>query len=827
MMQQEKTSTAELLEKIDYLQQALDKSETDRSQLKIMLEMTIEHADTIELELWENELKLRQAKEVADAANRAKSEFLANMSHEIRTPMNAVIGFTALALQTDLRSAPKLRDYLQKIKISSHALLGLINDILDFSKIEAGKLDMESADFQLPDIVNNLSEILGSAAVEKGLEFLVSVAPETPCALIGDPLRLGQILTNLINNAIKFTREGEIFVKVALADEDKETDPARVKLQFSVQDTGIGLAAEQVPKLFSAFTQADGSTTREFGGTGLGLAISKRLAEMMNGKIWAESELGQGSIFQFTAEFGRQSAECRPEFHTAPELQGMKVLVADDSEASRNILEQTLQSFSFETVAAASEEQALAMLAREKNCRLVIMNWKTRPMDSLEIAIKIARQQRNAAENTKIIIFSAFGREHFRPQVEKAGIDEVLVKPVLPSMLFNAIMGIFGQAAGKPAGEEKNGPAGKFTDALQKIKGARILLAEDNTINQQVATEILEGAGLNVIVVKTGREAIEKIGEIEFDAVLMDVQMPEMDGYKATSLIRDDAHYKNLPIIAMTAHALKGDQEKCMQAGMNDYVSKPIDIDELYRTLCKWIKTGRKVENIAPKEPPKEIEEEIFPELSGIDIKSGLARIGGNKKLFRKLLKTFFQDYRDTVKRIDTTLVQGDIELAKRLIHTIKGVAGNIGANELQARAQDLETALRQSDVGKQKETLKHLRHAFTIVIRSLANLDEKPLISASFQARQDTAPGSADLKNLFAELAGKLADGDMEAADCLDLIKQRLTGSELQEQLTKLSEQVDAFDFDAAQKTMLEIAGVLDISLSAGNYADSRGDST
>ncbi|MCP4699535.1 MAG: response regulator, partial [Gammaproteobacteria bacterium] len=529
----------------------------------------------------------------AEAANQAKSEFLANMSHEIRTPMNAVIGFTGLALQTSLTD--KQRDYLNKIKTSTYSLLNLLNDILDFSKIEAGKLKFENVNFYLEDVIDKLSELQGHAAVDKGLEFAALIAPDVPRALKGDPLRLGQVLTNLTNNALKFTKNGKIVVHAALAEQSGETGSGRVKLRFSIQDTGIGLMPEQIQKLFRSFSQADSSTTRKFGGTGLGLAISKQLTELMGGAIGAESEPGKGSTFWFTAEFARQAVEQRS--RPPSELRGMKVLAVDDNEHSRDILMRILRSFSFVPVLAASGEEALSVLAAEKDFRLVIMDWHLSAMDGIEAARKIIQQSRGVALPPKIILLTAFDRNEVRQQATaEAAIDAFLLKPVAQSVLFDTIMGVFGR-------ETENAPAGKQTaslpqpDILREIQGARILLAEDNPINQQLATEILEQAGLHVTVAGNGKEALAKLAELAelaengaADAVLMDIQMPEMDGYEATRLIRNNPRYEKLPVIAMTANVLKGDKEKCLAAGMNDYVAKPIDVEQLFAVLAKWIK---------------------------------------------------------------------------------------------------------------------------------------------------------------------------------------------------------------------------------------------
>ncbi|MCP4698461.1 MAG: response regulator [Gammaproteobacteria bacterium] len=757
------------------------------------------------------ELALHEAKEAAESANRAKSEFLANMSHEIRTPMNAVIGFTELALQTGLTE--KQRDYLNKIKTSGYSLLNLLNDILDFSKIEAGKLNIECVNFQLEDMLNNLLEVLGHAAADKGLKFVTLIAADAPRALKGDPLRLGQVLTNLSNNAIKFTEKGEITVNVALAEEPDETDSKRVKLRFSVQDTGIGLTPEQISRLFHSFSQADGSTTRKFGGTGLGLAISKQLAELMGGAIGVESEAGKGSTFWFTAEFIRQAEKLRLLLHLAPELQGMKVLIADDCELSRNILGKMLRSFSFVPVLAASGEEALAVLAAEEGFKLAILDWRMPGMDGIETAKKTIRQSRGVVP--KIIMLTAFNHEEIRQQViVEAAIDAFLLKPITRSLLFDTIMGVFGRKTRKaPAGEE----TARQPDISREIRGAHILLAEDNPINQELAAEILKQAGLHVTVAGNGKEALEKLAEraenSAFDAVLMDIQMPEMDGYEAARLIRDNPCYEKLPVIAMTANALKGDEEKCRAAGMNDYVAKPIDVARLFAVLGQWIKPGDRL----PAPPRAKIEEApesgLPDKLPGIDISAGLKRVNGNKRLFKKLLMDFHRDNADAVRTIREALDKEEQAPALRLAHTLKGLAANLSMESLSGAIKSLETAIRQGDKARFAGLLDEAEQCLNEVLEAAVTLEPNEPQPAD-AGEDETPPDMARLAPLLRELNTHLKRRNMRAKNHWAEIKKHLSASAWQKETAQLETFINKLKFKDARKSLEKLAGLLNTKL-------------
>ncbi len=759
----------------------------------------------------EAEKGLINAKESAEAATRAKSEFLANMSHEIRTPMNGVIAAADLALSEQM--CPKVEHYLKIIHSSAYSLLGIINNILDFSKIESGKLDLEMRPFVLDDVLDKVTDLFLNKAADKRIELLVDINSEVPKALIGDAMRLQQILKNLIDNAIKFTgRGGVILVGVKLANNSSDS----IKLMFFVKDTGVGISPESISKLFQPFSQADTSTTRRFGGTGLGLCICKQLAELMNGRIWVESEPGKGSTFAFTVCVGRQPADHERRFIPPPEIQELNTVVVDDCEDSQIIIQKMLESFGFTVMTVSSGKEVLEILKdndkQKEPLKLVMMDWLMPGLDGIETARRIRQELKL---DIPIIMMTAFGSENEMQDAEKVGISCFLTKPIYQSTLFNAIMDAFGKEVFKGA-EEEISIATKASIYKKYLKGTRILVAEDNPTNQEIAIAILEGAGITAEIAKNGKEAVEAVMTKKFDAVLMDIQMPEMDGFDATRLIRKEKKFASLPIVAMTAHAMKGDEERCLEAGMNGYVSKPINQDRLFHTLWKSInpeKMPYQIETLEAEIQKEEIDElkkedrfeetgGLPEELPGINIRQALNALNIESDTFKHILTGFLSKNRDTWVNIKEAFDARQWEPLRHLAHSLKGSAGNIGADNLYKASQALEEAAREkADTPDTISIIARVETDLNRVLKSLETLAEVPEREALSAEEAPVAPDQ--VLPLIKQLTDALDLADPEEIKRhLKEIKKYLHDSVIKD----IENQIDDYDYDKALSTLQEI---------------------
>lgn len=729
-----------------------------------------------------SELAMKKSMELAEESTRIKSEFLANMSHEIRTPMNAIIGLTHLLEKTDIND--KQKDYVIKINNSAKNLLGIINDILDFSKIEANKMILESIEFDLEDVLKDIASINGIKASEKNLEFIIAKDTQISSKLKGDPLRLSQVLNNLVSNAIKFTEEGEVLLKISVEEQDNRD----IKLNFSVKDTGIGMTEEQTNKLFIAFSQGDNSTTRKYGGTGLGLIISKKIVDIMGSELQMSSIFGQGSEFYFSASFKLGNSESNKKYEFLNKFNNIEALVVDDNDTSRNVIKHYLESFGMKVEEANSGERAMEIL--NKNFDFVVIDSKMTGMTGIEVWEKVRERHSNIFP--KVLLLINYGFENIHSEASLLGINNILHKPISNLALYEEVIKIFDLE------DQEEGTQVKDKSALNQIRGSHILLVEDSRINQQIAKENLESEGFFVDIVDNGKKAIEILEKNEYDLILMDLQMPILDGYDATIEIRKNVKLKDLPIVALSADAMLGTKERAINVGMNDYLSKPIDIVELFNVLIKWIKPQKREineNNNIVKEENIESINSLSIKLRSFNIKQALPRVSEKIPIYIELLKKFELTYKNFMSELEYLLEKSDWKTIKLRIHTLKSVSGNIGNMKISNLAASLEKELENNKNLKGLKEWEELSNSISEGIVEIQTVAENKIIMT------EEVLSNADLKKELKELMELLDNYSANSHDKFKIIYGTLVSIGFSKEVSQIEKNIKEYKFQKAKE--------------------------